>query len=172
MSEFLEVKKISKKKLSEKISISEKKPLLAVFLDEELNENSDLALRNILEGTKALGVEVVILSDGEVIGDNFSHVKNLDYSRTNRKILLESADIALTFDFNDVEEMLMHGTIPVSAKRAGLEDYNPNRESGNCFIYSDNCVWAIFAALVRAVETFKFPYDWKHLVRQGIKSFK
>jgi len=86
--------------------------------------------------------------------------------------LLEAADMALVFEFSDVEEMLLNGVIPISSLRPEVSDYNPNRETGNGFIFKKESPWAIFAALVRARETFKFPYDWKHIIRQGMSSVK
>jgi starch synthase len=78
--------------------------------------------------------------------------------------------MALVFPFSDVEEIMLNGVIPISMNRPGIKDYNPNKETGNGFVYKKEDSWSIFAALVRAVETFKFPYDWKHIVRQGILS--
>ena len=43
---------------------------------------------------------------------------------------------------------------------------------GNGFVYDNENVWGIFAGVVRALETFKFPYDWKHIVRVGLGSMK
>ena len=85
---------------------------------------------------------------------------------------MSAADIALIFDFTDVEELLLNGVVPVSPARAEVEDYNPNKETGNSFVYKNKSAWGVFAALVRAIETFKFPYDWKHIVRQAVESVK
>ena len=66
--------------------------------------------------------------------------------------------------------MLLNGTIPVSPARAEIADYNPNRETGNGFVYKNTDSWCMFAALVRALETFKFPYDWNNIIRQGLET--
>ena len=108
-----------------------------------------------------------------MFSDSCSYSKNvsfLPYGRANRKILLEASDMALSFKFSDVEEMLLNGTIPISPMRDEIKDYNPNHETGNGFIYQKSDRWCIFAALVRAIETFKFPYDWNNIVREGLRS--
>jgi hypothetical protein len=52
-----------------------------------------------------------------------------------------------------------------SAFDSSITDYNPNTESGNSFVYKNTNEWEIFAAVVRALETYKFPYDWKFIIR-------
>ena len=44
-----------------------------------------------------------------------------------------------------------------------LKDYNPVTESGNAFLYKEDNLWLFYAALVRALENYKFSYDWQNL---------
>ena len=169
LSELIKHKKEAKKALAKELHMSKKGPLAAIFLDKEPKKN-EATLIKVVEGAAAIGVNVVVLTDQDHKNVMPKNAKWLEYSRANRKKLLEAADIALGFSFNDIEEMLLHGTIPVSLKRPEILDYNPTKESGNAFIYKKNDQWDAFAAIVRAAETFKFPYDWKHIVRQGIES--
>ncbi|MBI4232565.1 hypothetical protein HY605_05005 [Candidatus Peregrinibacteria bacterium] len=169
IEEFIKQKHGAKKRIAENLGFSIKKVLLGVVLDKELSGNEVSALIETLEGAYEIGVQAVILTDMQISGLP-EGVKLLDYSRVNRKELLEASDMTLCFAFSDVEEMFLHGTIPISVVRKELADYNPNRETGNSFIYRKSHKWSMFAALVRALETFKFPYDWKNLVRQGLES--
>ncbi len=169
-NKFLKDKKESKKMLSKTLSLLSDKPMLGIFIDHDLSEMAENKLREILEGTKALSMQVVILADSNLEALSSGHIKILEYTRKNRKALLDAADMSLVFPFSDVEEMLIHGIIPISMARSEISDYNPNKESGNAFIYENDDSWSIFAALVRAAETYKFPYDWKHIIRQGIES--
>lgn len=170
VSQLLKEKKSVKTELAKKFSFSPKRPLLGVFIDKELGKEDEKNLIQFLEGSAVLDIEVVVLADSNLDSLSFPNVICLPYGRHNRKVLLEAVDMALTFDFTDVEEILLNGVIPISSSRRELSDYNPNQETGNGFIYKQNNAWCIFAALVRARETFKFPYDWKHIVRQGISS--
>jgi hypothetical protein len=169
VDKLLKQKKDTKIALANMLSFSHKKPLLGIFLDQDLSKDSFDNMIKFLEGVSNLDLKVVILSDNE-IKTSSSNVIHLPYSRNNRNTLLNASDMSLVFDFTDIEEMLIHGIIPISPLRTEISDYNPNRETGNAFVYRQNNPWNIFAALVRARETFKFPYDWKNLVSQGVKS--
>lgn len=86
---------------------------------------------------------------------------------------LDKSHIIVMFDEdeNTLRKAWKHGVVPVT--KGFIEevvDYNPNTESGNSFIYKSLNHWEIFAAIVRACETYKFPYDWKFIVRSCTKS--
>lgn len=170
LDNFLKEKKEVKKIIAKKLSFLPRSPLLGIILDSELSAKHEECLKHVLEGMARLDMQVMILADTNVSAFNFPHTIVLPYNRNNRKVLLQAADMSLAFSFNDVEEMLLNGTIPISMARREIDDYNPNRESGNSFIYKNNDHWAIFATIVRAVETFKFPYDWNNIVRQGLET--
>jgi hypothetical protein len=170
ISNLLEKKKETKKIFSKKLSFSYKRPLLGIFLDKELSKKAAEKIKNILEGTACINMEVIILADSNIDEFSIPHVIFLPYSRVNRKTLLEAADMALILPFNDVDEFLLNGIIPVSGQKDGLTDYNPNFETGNSFTYNTDTSWGIFAALVRAMETFKFPFDWRNIVSEGVRS--
>ncbi|MBI2634897.1 hypothetical protein HYW82_04500 [Candidatus Peregrinibacteria bacterium] len=162
-------KRQMKKFLAERLNFAGKKPLLGIILDRELSVKEETVLQEILEGTGYVNVQVVILADTNLMAFSVAHTIVVPYNRIGRREILEAADIALSFSFSDVEEMLLHGTIPVSPVRPEVMDYNPNHETGNGFIYRKDGCWSIFAALVRALETYKFPYDWRNIVRQGLE---
>lgn len=170
INDLLKIKREAKDALAKSLKLSKNKPLLGIFLDRELTKTMERRLKVILEGIKFLDVEVVILADSDADGLKSDKLKILPYERMNRIKLLQAADMAMIFSFTDIEELLFNGVIPISGSRPEITDYNPNRETGNSFIYKKEEPWSIFAALVRAVETFKFPYDWKHIVRQGVSS--
>jgi len=165
-------KKQAKKDFSNKLSFSYKRPLLGIFLDKELSKKDAEKIKNILEGTACINMEVIILADSNIDSFSIPHVIFMPYSRVDRKNLLEAADMAIVLPFNDVDEFLLNGIIPVSCQRDGLKDYNPNFETGNSFTYKDDSSWGIFAALVRAMETFKFPFDWRNIISEGVRSMR
>lgn len=172
VGKLLAQKKEAKDILSKKFSFSKKKPLLGIFLDNELSEEAENRLHVFLEAVSELDVEVIVLADSNLDSLHLPKVIYLPYNRSSRQTLLVAADMSLVFDFSDVDEMLLNGIIPISSTRPGVSDYNPNRETGNGFVYKKESPWAIFEATVRARETFKLPYDWKHMVRQGMSSVK
>ena len=86
---------------------------------------------------------------------------------------LEKSNIVVLFekDKNLLKKAWKKGVVPITqAFDKSIVDYNPNTESGNSFIYKSINHWEIFAAIVRACETYKFPYDWKFIVRSCTKS--
>lgn len=169
-SKLMGKKKEVKEALAKNYSFSKTKPLLAIILDHELSPKEEKQVHTFLDAVSNLDLEVVVLTDSNLDSMHLPNVIYLPYSRKNRNEVLGAADMSLVFDFSDVEEMHLNGVIPISSKRKNLLDYNPSRETGNGFIYKKDSPWAIFEALVRARETFKLPYDWKHIVREGMKS--
>lgn len=86
--------------------------------------------------------------------------------------LLMAADLAIIFNnHHDLIKLLMnYGVVLVGEDRSVfLENYRPNEETGNAFLFDRKDLWSVFASIVRALETFKFPYDWAHIVRKIYK---
>lgn len=81
---------------------------------------------------------------------------------------LKKAHMAVILDENleMIRKAWEHGVVTITSKfNDKIEDYNPNSESGNSFVFENANEWEVFAAIVRALETYKFPYDWKYIVR-------
>ncbi len=168
LDNLLKRKKNTKNLLCSRLSLKASDPLLSVILDKKLSPEDEKLLISVLEGASHIKINVVVLTDSNFF-DN-GKIKHVKYSRKNRHELLEAADMSLSFSFSDIQEMLLNGTIPVSSERKEVSNYNPNNETGNGFVYTENDHWCMFAALVRALETFKFPYDWKNIIKQGLSS--
>lgn len=66
-----------------------------------------------------------------------------------------------------------YGAIPVLARECSMngeaDNYDPVLESGNAFLYADGNIWSLHAALVRALETYRLPYDWRGIQRNGME---
>jgi hypothetical protein len=100
-------------------------------------------------------------------------LKRLNVKIISDKNLFQEANMVILFnkDKNLLKKAWEHGVIPITQKfLPQIEDYNPNTEKGNSFVYKELNKWDIFAAVVRAVETFKFPYDWKFIIRSCKKA--
>lgn len=110
------------------------------------------------------------------LASKYKHkVKILPDSDVTLRKMLAASDMTLFFSSPDIEnrEMaLRYGVVPVSIESEGLEDYNPVQETGNAFLYEKPTRWQCFASLVRALETFKFPYDWRTIQRHAMESAK
>ena len=88
--------------------------------------------------------------------------------------MYEAADMALFLsDPTDSEELgacLANGVIPVAPVTKMLEPYNAIQESGTSFLYEKLDPWHCFAAVVRAMETHIFPFDWKTIQKACVRS--
>jgi ADP-glucose type glycogen/starch synthase len=67
---------------------------------------------------------------------------------------------------------LRYGTVPVVHETGGLadtiRDYDPVAQTGNGFTFGEYDPWQLFAAVVRAAETFRHPTAWSWLVRRDM----
>ncbi|MFC1600400.1 hypothetical protein ACFL3T_05210 [Patescibacteria group bacterium] len=92
--------------------------------------------------------------------------KILDEEDFDKAIVKANIVILINENHDKVKKAWENGVVPITQELdPSVVDYNPNTESGNAFVYQNANEWEIFAAVVRALETHKFPYDWKFIVR-------
>lgn len=140
-------------------------------------------LESVLSGLMELPISIVIRGRGsKKFGELFTKLSKstphrvaiLPDDETSMRKMLAGSDIALFLADKDDEGMLenalRYGVVPVSLQREILDNYNPVQESGNAFVYDKPTHWQCFASVVRALETFKFPYDWRTIQRHAIES--
>ncbi len=140
-------------------------------------------LEQLLEGLLELPIGLLIRGRGSnKYGDMFTKLsKSASYKMKivsdtdiGLRKMLAASDIALFLSPNQepdaVEDALRYGVIPVAPAMGKLENYNPVQETGNAFIFDKATKWQCFATLVRALETFKFPYDWRTIQRHAMES--
>ncbi len=170
-----------------------KVPLVLLFATD-LNGEHELFPRkelfNLLQGLLGLKVRLLVIdteqrSDINDLGELSAHAgHNLIWynpkqdesgeARAEKEIdrLLLAADLAIVF--NQHHELLQllqeYGVVSIAEEISPfLENYRPNEETGNAFLFDKKDLWSVFAAAVRALETYKFPYDWQHIVRKVYK---
>jgi len=145
-----------------------KKPLLLIESESIPASVNNADLEELNEGLKSLNIHVEDVDSGKI-----KSPKNAQ--------LLKSADLILCFspDSKILKQAMKEGVVPVifqktdtknSSKinRTNFTPFNPNTEQGNCFTFQNLNKWEIFTAVVKALETYKFPYDWKNIVRQVV----
>lgn len=138
-------------------------------------------LEEVMPGLLTLPLQIVVLGKGSsAYGKYFTEIASKKPHKLaiipNENGVLEqlllASDIALFCAPPDAEELdrcLSHGVIALSPASSHLENYDPNQEAGNAFTYDTLTPWHCFAAAVRALETYRFPYDWKTLVRHCVR---
>jgi hypothetical protein len=154
-----------------------KEPLLIIFTTNE-KSNHEMVFK-LLEGLLILPLRVVIVSEDEIDDSTkLASGKVVWFNPENGKrareldALIMAADMAAVFDEKQstIDTLFDKGVVIIGhAKSPLLENYHPNDETGNSFTYTDKNPWGVFAAIVRACETFRFPYDWQHIIRGILK---
>ena len=86
----------------------------------------------------------------------------------NKRKIYAAADIYLaTADSEEckeeIEKAMNYGVIPVCPENELVTDYNGAKEEGDAFVFDGKSPWKFFASFIRAMENFKFPYDWRTL---------
>jgi starch synthase len=158
------------------LPFNKKVPLICVSYPLT-DDNKVSMVLDIMNGVLEMPVEIVIAGVGtekyqrlftELAEKNPTKVVIVDASEDEKRKIYAAADIVLipTTSEECVEEAqrcLRYGVVPIMPPMAFAEDYNPNQERGNSFIYLKDSPWSLFAGLVRAVENYRFPYDWKNI---------
>ena len=71
-------------------------------------------------------------------------------------------------------EAMRYGMIPVVRKTGGLadsvQDYDPVVESGNGFVFEQYNGYALFGAIIRALETYRYPKIWEGLQKRAMSA--
>ena len=132
----------------------------------------------ILPGMLTLPMEILIVGKGsskygqlctELAATHTHRIAIISNDEASLQKMYAAADVALFLSdstgMTEVEECLSYGVVPVAPSTNSLDDYNPIQETGNAFLYEGSTHWHTFGALVRAMETFKFPFDWRTIQR-------
>ncbi len=149
-------------------------------------QNGGEILEEILKGIVALPIKIGVRAIGtekfqKVLGDFAeNHHEKIaivpDEESGLRKILAASDAVLFLADGAENEFLarsaLSYAALPIApiGMRHIVEDYNPNQESGTGFLFQEQSIWLAFAAIVRALENFRFPYDFKNIQKSAIES--
>lgn len=139
--------------------------VLLDYTDKEMAATFD----DLLDGLANLDMTVIVLAPKDTI-NGFPQIKNVHFfDNQSETSAYAAADFAVSFNGN-VSSVWKHGCVPI-AKIDGdaTNNYNPLAEEGNGFYFKNSTKWEVFAAIVRALETYQFPYDWENLIREILK---
>ena len=183
-SSSLDQKLLNKTALQEEIGwpAEPKRPMLCLPAGMSEKLGGPL-LQELLQGLLALPIELLIIGKGSAsYGTLFTRLSKehrhrlhiLADTEENHRKMYAAADMALFLsDPSSLKELracLQYGVVPISVPASALEDYDPVQESGNAFLYEHPNSWLAFASLVRAVETYKLPFDWRTIQKHGMET--
>lgn len=104
-------------------------------------------------------------------------VAHLTYDEALPRMIYGGADAILIpsrFEPSGLTQMeaMRYGALPIVRKTGGLadsvEDYAPETQSGTGFVFEKFDHHALFGAIVRALETYRYPDAWKALQRRAM----
>lgn len=181
---FLDLKIQSKTTLQKEIGWPKEPKRAMVCLPAGMTDDlgGDL-FQEMLPGILSLPVEMLILGKGAAsYGALFTKLTK-DYGHRFHIVpdtedavaaMFAAADMALfcsaQLPEQELKACLGSGVVPISLPHTLVENYNPVQETGNAFLYESASKWHGFGALVRALETHKFPFDWKTIQRHCLET--
>lgn len=130
-------------------------------------KNLPIVALNVSKNSKLSPKSIELLKEGlSHLQIQVFDVENADDINKDTSII-----VLLSEDEDFLKTAWQNGIVPVTSEfNTKIEDYNPNTEKGNSFVFNNFNEWEVFAAVVRALETHKFPYDWKFIKRSCTKS--
>ncbi len=169
MPKTTDVSDVSIKKIFLKRIGLDKKDGALVAIDLRQNDELQEWVLQYMTGVSELGLPVVILGAAgtTITGDVMLISDPAQYDE-----VIAASDLLVALNPNEklLKDAWSHGCVPICEAGEFVEDYNPIKETGNAFIAPMGNVWGYFAATVRALETYRFPYDWRHLQSSCRKS--
>ena len=153
-----------------------KVPLLCITYPLTEKNNIEI-IKDVMNGILEQPVQIVLMGIGtQKYQDYFTELAEKsskqiaivpDNDENKRKVYAASNIILIPADSTDcmkeAKNAMQYGVIPIISAQDFVEDYDPIQERGNAFVYTKDSPWSFFATLVRALENFKFPYDWKNI---------
>lgn len=168
-SKLFDSKKVYKQQYTSTLSLpfSHQQPIVGFCAgtDEDLE-----MLGQIIDGIEALKLPLIIFWSGskKISPSWYEQASVITPKDPHYESMWRACDMAYCFTSDDASMAFASGVVPLAPKGVkATENYNPNQESGNCFVYDTLNPWVMFSSLVRATETYKFPFDWKCIVRNA-----
>lgn len=139
-------------------------------------------LMDLLPGLLSLPVEILVYGKGssqygalftQLAATHNHRVAIMPANEESQRKMFAAADISLFLtdpaDMPQLKHALAYGAVPVAPETDALMNYNPNQESGNAFLFEAHSPWLAFAGVVRALETYRFPFDWRTIQRHCMR---
>lgn len=149
------------------------------------NQLGGSLFEDVLPGLLTLPLELLVVGKGSATyGNLFTKLAKEHRHRVHIvsdkdapiRQMYDASDMALFLSdpkgMKELAECFASGIVPVSLPSSGLDDYDPVQESGNAFIFTAANPWQCHAALVRAMETYKLPFDWRTIQRNGMETMR
>lgn len=163
-------------------------PLLGIISRLTDQKGFDI-LGNVIDHLLDLGVQIIVLGTGDPhYHEMFSRLPQtypgraavfLTFNAPLAQKIYAGSDVFLMpsrFEPCGLGQMLAmrYGSVPVVRATGGLadtvKDWDPNTGMGNGFSFERYDRWALFGAIVRALENYRYHDSWKKLQINGMTS--
>jgi starch synthase len=162
-------------------------PLLGMVTRITEQKGFDL-LMEIIEPLLRLKLQIIIVGDGDKRYKNFfakvsrkyprKMVAHMQFKSENVTRIYAASDMFLMpsrFEPCGLGQLisLRYGSVPIVRRTGGLSDtiknYSPKARRGNGFTFRNYDAFAFFAAIVRAVETYRYRDVWRKIAQGGME---
>lgn len=139
-------------------------------------------LMDMLPGLLSLPVEILVLGKGssqygalftQLAATHEHRIAIMPANEESQRKMFAAADMTLFLtdpaELPQLTYALAYGAVPIAPETEALNNYNPNQESGNAFLFEGHSPWLAFAGVVRALETYRFPFDWRTIQRHCMR---
>lgn len=163
---------LEKKKNEQVLDAPKNAPLLVIVVDDLDECYKELA--KFTDGLQFLPVNFrVLIRKGDSKKHKVPH--SYEVKKGEVKKFFAFAHMALFFSENAsktlIKEAIEHDVVPLVHEEVNfLQNYSGPSEHGACFKFSALNSWSVYASLVRALENFGFPYDWKNIIKAAKNS--
>ena len=154
-----------------------KKTALACITYPLSEKNHLTLLQEIMPGLLEQNIKLAFMGIGtQKYQDYFTQLNRnhpdqiviLEEDEKNKANLYNAADVLICPSTSPdaqaaIKQALANNVVPIALSQSGLMNYDPVQECGNAFVFNQLSPWSLFASIVRALENFKFPYDWKNI---------
>ena len=182
----IDKKAVNKTEFQNEFSLQKSsRDLLLVITSKLTEKNGFTDLEKFLAGAASLeNVQIAVRGVGtekfqKIILDfaekNLERITILEDTEDNLRKMYAAGDVSLFLTKNiesdiEIQNSLSYACLPIAPRdfQGLIENYNPNLESGNGFLFEEKNTWSLFAALVRASEHYRFPYDWKTICQNAL----
>lgn len=171
-----------------RMPIKQDAPVVAMVSRLSDQKGCDL-LADVLDHILDRGVQFILMGTGDQhYHDLFTHIAQTYPEQAAVFLTFENALARKIYAGCDIFLMPSHvepcgtsqmiamryGAVPVVRETGGLadtvRDWNPRTSSGNGFVFKSYDRWALFTALVRAVETFHYADVWRQVQTAGMSA--
>jgi starch synthase len=186
----LDKKRLNKLALQKKVGLDQKTDVPVIGVVNRLTEQKGFdLLREIAHILLRLPLQLVIVGSGHKEYIKFfeklakAHPKRIafytPFSEKMASLIYAGSDMFLLpsrYEPCGVSQMisLRYGSIPIVRETGGLSDtitnFNPKTEKGIGFVFSEYTKEDFLIAIVRALETYRYPQVWEHLTWRAMRT--